>query len=74
MRFRTLALSFMTAVGLVALTSSVYVWTTNLRRLDQVQEGRALVNLIRPTVKFVEAIANERGMTNRAAFPRRTPR
>ena len=68
MRFRTLALSFMTAVGLVALTSSVYVWTTNLRRLDQVQEGRALVNLIRPTVKFVEAIANERGMTNRAVL------
>ena len=68
MRFRTLAFSFMTAIGLVALASSAYVWTKNMRRLGEVQEGRALVNLIGPTVSCIEKITTERGATTQAVL------
>jgi hypothetical protein len=64
MRFRPLALSYITGVGLVALLSAAFVYSGTWGRLEQAVQASVVVEALRPTVKLVEAMALERGVYN----------
>ncbi len=53
--------AFVAGLGLVALASSAYVCLGAWTRLHDVAEGRELVGVLSPTVKFVDQLARERG-------------
>jgi diguanylate cyclase (GGDEF)-like protein len=63
-RIRSLALAYVLGVGLVAVGSAAFVWSYTWHRLSEAQEAGALVNVLKPTVKFVEAFSLERGVYN----------
>ena len=60
MRFRTLTLSFIAALGLAALAIGVYQWSYAIRQVGEARQGRALVDFLTPAMKFSEALALER--------------
>ena len=64
MRIRTLAFTYMTVLSCLAIGSAAIVWSRNWSLLSQIRESRELVEVLAPTIKFVEALALERGAYN----------
>ena len=72
MKTRTLAYAFVTSIGFVAIASSTYLLSQQWRRLQGIEEGRHIVEVLSPAIKFVDALAQERGVYNQALVSRTT--
>jgi diguanylate cyclase (GGDEF)-like protein len=66
MKTRAMAYALVTGLGLIAVGSSAYLFSEAWQRLQDIQQGRRLVEVLKPAVKFVEALALERGVYNEA--------
>ena len=64
MRFRTLTLTFMSALAIGTLAGAVHLWSSHLADLRRLDEGQALAALMEPAVRFVETLSLERGVYN----------
>ncbi len=72
MRIRSLAFSYMTALGLLAIGSAAIVWSQNWMRLSDIHEAGEIVEVLRPAIKFVESLALERGVYNQVLVSKAT--
>jgi PAS domain S-box-containing protein len=72
MRFRPLALSYIIGVGVIALLSAAFVYPQISDRLEQAARARGVVEALRPAVRFVEAMALERGVYNQVLVSKAT--
>ena len=72
MRVRTLAISYMAALGLLAIGSAAYVWSHKWTELSDIHEAGELVGVLQPGFKFVEAFALERGVYNQVLVSKAT--
>jgi diguanylate cyclase (GGDEF)-like protein len=70
MKTRTLAYAFVASVGFVAIASSTYLLSQQWRRLQSIEEGRRIVGVLSPAIKFVDALAQERGVYNQILVSR----
>ena len=66
MRFRTVSLAYMCSVGILALGCAGVLTLRNWERLREASEAQELIDVLKPTVRFVEALARERGAYNQA--------
>ena len=64
MRIRSIALGFVVALGAFAVTSAVVVWSGSWSRLSEISEAETLISTLRPTTRFTEVLALERGVYN----------
>jgi hypothetical protein len=72
MRFRALALSYIIGVSVIALLSAAFVYPQISGRLEQAARARGVVEALRPAVRFVEAMALERGVYNQVLVSKAT--
>src|ERR1700678_225702 len=66
MRIRSLALTLMSTLGLAAVLASGVLLSEGWSRLNDLDEGRTLIETLAPTIKFVETLALEREVYNHA--------
>ena len=71
-RIRTLAFTYMTLLSCLAIGGAAYVWSRNWTQLSQIRESRVLVDVLAPTIKFVETLALERGAYNQVLVSKAT--
>ena len=72
MRIRTLALGYMTGLGLLAFAAALTVWNESWTRLNEVRETETMLHMLQPAVRFVERFALERGVYNQVLVSRET--
>ena len=72
MNFRPLALSYIVGVGVIALLSAAFVYPQISGRMEQAAEANVVVEALLPAVKFVEAMALERGVYNQVLVSKAT--
>ena len=72
MNVRTLAFGYALALGCFAMGGAGYVWLDNWARLQQIRDGQTLIEMVAPTIKFVEALALERGVYNQLLISKAT--
>ena len=64
MRIRTIALLLLAGIGVVTLSGMAVLYDQQRSRLAQLDEARALVQVVSQVSRFVEAMALERGAYN----------